>query len=122
MPQGDVYHGLKVSESSFTNFGELYFSFVDNGAIKGWKQHKKMRLNLIVPVGSIKFFIHSEEQKRTISLDVGDENYGRLTVEPNYWVAFAGNSYGINMLANLASIEHEPSEAINADIDRFPLL
>lgn len=119
---GDVYHGLKFGESSFTSFGELYFSFIDNGAIKGWKQHKVMRMNLIVPVGDVEFFIHSERENRTLSLRIGDHNYGRLTVDPGYWVAFSGISNGINMLANLASVEHEPDEAINVDIARFPLV
>ena len=119
---GDVYHGLKCGESSYTHFGELYFSFVENGAIKGWKQHKVMRLNLIVPVGNIEFFIHSEKENRTVSLCIGDNNYGRLTIDPGYWMAFSGISDGINMLANLASIEHKPNEAINVDISRFPLI
>ncbi|MEE2875569.1 MAG: dTDP-4-dehydrorhamnose 3,5-epimerase [Chloroflexota bacterium] len=118
---GDVYHGLKCGDSSYTRFGELYFSFIENGAIKGWKQHKVMRLNLMVPVGAVEFFIHCERENRTVSLRIGDNNYGRLTIDPGYWVAFSGISDGINMLANLASIEHEPKEAINVDIDRFSL-
>lgn len=118
---GDVYHGLRSAESSYTTFGELYFSFADNGAIKGWKKHKIMRLNLIVPVGNIEFFIHSEQESRTKSICIGDDNYGRLTIGSGYWVAFSGVSDGINMLANLASVEHDPDEAINVDISTFPL-
>ena len=54
-PKGDILHALKKSDSSFNNFGEAYFSFVKYNQIKGWKKHTKMNMNLIVPVGEIKF-------------------------------------------------------------------
>ena len=34
-----------------------YFSVVNPGVVKGWKLHKKMTCNLIVPIGTIKFVI-----------------------------------------------------------------
>jgi dTDP-4-dehydrorhamnose 3,5-epimerase len=52
---GSVMHSLKSSEKDFKGFGESYFSTVNNGAIKAWKRHKKMTLNLTVPVGIVRF-------------------------------------------------------------------
>ena len=40
------------------------------------------------------------------------ENYQRLTIKPGLWVAFSGID-NINMLINVASIEHNPSESEN---------
>src|SRR5450755_439648 len=55
---GDVMHALKQPEESFQGFGEAYFSTVHPGAVKGWKKHRMMILNVIVPVGSIKFVLY----------------------------------------------------------------
>ena len=46
--QGNVMHALKNSDAGFDGFGEAYFTFVNNGVIKGWKKHREMTLNLIV--------------------------------------------------------------------------
>ena len=46
---GDVLRALKKSEKNFFGFGEAYFSLINHGAIKGWKKHKKMTSNIIVP-------------------------------------------------------------------------
>ena len=48
---GDVYHAMKHTDQGYGGFGECYFSFVEPQAIKAWKQHKKMTLNLSVPYG-----------------------------------------------------------------------
>ena len=34
---GDVMHAIKKSDIGFNGFGEVYFSWVDQGAIKAWK-------------------------------------------------------------------------------------
>ena len=57
---GGVMHALKATESSYSGFGEAYFSSVVTGKIKGWKQHLKMTLNLVVPVGAIRFVIYDD--------------------------------------------------------------
>ena len=55
LEQGDVLHFMKNSAESFKGFGEVYFSKINTYSIKGWKLHKKMTLNLIVPIGTVKF-------------------------------------------------------------------
>ena len=57
---GDVLHGLISNEVHFQGFGEAYFSKIDFGSIKAWKRHRKMTMNLIVPVGTIKFVIFDD--------------------------------------------------------------
>ena len=122
--KGDVFHALKASEESFSNFGEAYFSFVNKNAIKGWKKHSLMRLNLIVPVGSIRFVFfddRSESKTKGIfkSIVLGPEkNYCRLTVNPGVWMAFRGLE-DLNCLLNIASIPHDPNEAINVDLNEI---
>jgi len=114
-PKGDIYHCMKKSDNGFDGFGEAYFSTVLKDDIKGWKKHTEMTLNLVVPVGIIEFVCYDEDTKDFFSVVLSQDNYQRLTVKPNLWMAFRGLGKD-NMLLNLASIEHNPSEAISIDI------
>jgi dTDP-4-dehydrorhamnose 3,5-epimerase len=120
-PMGDVYHGLKSSEDSFKGFGEAYFSTVLFGISKGWKQHRVMTLNLVVPVGTIEFHLRSDDGRFLDSVRLGDYCYGRLTVPPCVWLAFSGIGETLNLLLNVASIPHDPDEALSLPIEHFPL-
>ena len=117
-PKGDIFHGMKKSDEGFDGFGEAYFSTINQDDIKGWKKHTKMTLNLVVPVGEIKFVVYDEETKEFFSVKLSQNNYQRLTVKPNLWMAFQGvGEY--NMLLNLASMEHNPNEAITIDLSEI---
>lgn len=117
-PKGDIFHGMKKSDQGFDGFGEAYFSTINKDQIKGWKKHTKMTLNLIVPNGEIEFVVYDENKKEFFSTVLSKDNYQRLTVSPNLWMAFRGVGQG-NMLLNLASIEHDPSESINKELDEI---
>lgn len=122
-PKGDVLHGMKASDEGYVGFGEAYFSSVNRRQIKGWKKHTKMTMNIVVPVGSVKlvFFDKREastsfEQFHTVTLS--KNNYKRVTIPPNIWVAFQGQE-DVNLLLNLASIEHSPDEAESIDLEHI---
>lgn len=115
-PKGDIYQVIKKSDKGFDGFGEAYFSTVMQGEIKGWKLHTKMTLNLAVPIGEIEFVIHDEILKSFFNVRLSKNNYQRLTVKPGLWMAFIGVDKH-NMLLNLASIEHDPDESNNKNLD-----
>jgi dTDP-4-dehydrorhamnose 3,5-epimerase len=129
-PDGEVRHGLRHDDPDFTGFGEAYFSEVLPGRIKGWKLHRVMTMNLVVVQGSVRFLLCDDEEngqeRCEVVLSVGPEigPYGRLTVAPGVWMAFAGLGEGTNLLLNLASHSHDPAEARRADLSdlahRFP--
>ena len=58
---GSVLHALKMSDVGYSGFGEVYFSSAGPGITSDWKRHKRMTLNLIVPVGEIKFVLLMNE-------------------------------------------------------------
>ena len=125
-PTGSIMHALKSSSKGYNGFGEAYFSTVNFNKTKGWKLHQKMTLNIIVPYGDIRFVVHdgqSSNDKKPIEplIDVvlGNANYSRLTVPPGYWMAFRGVAKNINILMNVADIEHDPDESINRDLNNF---
>ena len=43
--RGTVMHMLKRTDPHFVEFGEIYFSTVYRGVVKGWHRHREMTLN-----------------------------------------------------------------------------
>ena len=117
--KGYVLHAIKSSETTFTKFGEAYFTEVNKGETKGWKKHSLMDMNLIVPVGEVVFHIWDQDGQKGTKVTVGRKKYQRLTIPSKYWVSFTGIKE-MNLILNIASIEHDPSESIDAPLDRFP--
>jgi dTDP-4-dehydrorhamnose 3,5-epimerase len=116
---GDILHALKSSEDDFLCFGEAYFSFVNDRKVKGWKKHNRMTLNVIVPIGKIKFVVFDEQRLKFQEYELSQSNYGRLSILPGYWVGFMGLS-PVNMLLNIASIEHDPTESVSLSLKEIP--
>jgi dTDP-4-dehydrorhamnose 3,5-epimerase len=114
-PKGAVFHAMKKSDEGFHGFGEAYFSTVNRGDIKGWKKHTQMTLNLVVPIGEIEFVVCDRENEEFYTVRLSQNNYSRLTVQPGFWMGFKGIG-DYNILLNIASIEHDPSEAENIDL------
>ena len=120
-PKGDIFHALKASELEFQAFGEAYFTTINYGETKGWKLHREMLMNLVVVLGEVDFHFHDGELAEACTVSLGQSNYGRLTVPVGVWVAFSGREKGLNLILNIASIEHDPQEALNVPLDRFSI-
>jgi dTDP-4-dehydrorhamnose 3,5-epimerase len=123
-PKGKILHALKRSSPGFAGFGEAYFSTVLSGEIKGWKRHRRATLNLVVPVGRIRFVIHddrgeSRTQGHFEEVTLGEDCYFRLTVVPGLWVAFKGERDQPSLLLNIIDEEHDPSESDNKELQDF---
>lgn len=119
LEKGDVLHYLKNSSTNFNGFGEVYFSKIKPNVIKAWKLHKTMTLNLIVPMGKVRFVFFSETTKAFRIEEIGEENYRRLSVPPGIWFGFKGLSNKISLIANFADIEHDQNESMNKNINEI---
>jgi dTDP-4-dehydrorhamnose 3,5-epimerase len=120
---GNVMHALKCTDNDYVGFGEVYFSTINFETIKGWKKHTKMTSNLIVPNGEVQFVFYDDRDKSEtkdcfVSINVSQKNYLRITVEPGLWMAFKGISREQNTVMNLASICHDPKEALNDPLEK----
>ncbi len=120
---GSVLHGMKSNENSFLSFGEVYFSTVNRGTIKGWKRHREMTLNIMVPCGEIMFVLFDDRENSAtrgeiFSVNLSIKNYQRLTVPPMIWMAFQGIEDGLNMLMNVANVLHDPKESDSLNIKK----
>ena len=116
--KGNILHGLKRSSPGFVDFGEAYFSMVSCGEVKGWKKHLRMSMNLLVPIGSICFHLEAEDGASAEQVLLGENRYQRLFVPPGIWVAFEGVGQSSNLLLNVASIEHDPTESLTREFKR----
>lgn len=117
VPKGDIYHALKSTDEGYWGFGEAYFSQIEAGEVKGWKRHNRMVLNIVVPVGTIKFVIYDDRAGSStcgrfeeVILSQTD-NYQRMTIAPGLWMAFQGIGEGISMLMDIIPEPHDPEEA-----------
>lgn len=119
--KGDIFHGMKASDAGFAGFGEAYFTTIIAGEVKGWKMHTAMIMNLIVPLGMVRFHIHDNATGRTVAYDIGATNYQRLTVPAGFWVAFQGLTNETNLILNVASLEHSQEEAVNVPLTTYSL-
>ena len=121
---GSVMHFIKKSDSGFVDFKEVYFSTVNKGSIKAWKLHKRMTLNLVVPVGRVLFQIFdgrkdSKDFNKLQTIVLSQQPYFRLTVPPMFWFGFKGLADGVNLISNQADLEHDPDEVVRRPLDAF---
>ena len=118
--RGKVMHMLRNDATDFAGFGEIYFSCIYPGSIKGWHIHKKMVLNYAVPYGNIKFVLYdaregSPTQGEIQEIFMGPDNYCLVTVPPMIWNGFKGIGSEPSIVANCASIVHDPAEIDRRD-------
>ena len=115
---GDVLHAMRKSDLGFAGFGESYFSQVERDTVKAWKRHIHMTLNLIVPIGKVRFvFMDNKGSFREEIL--GEDNYARLTVPPGLWFGFQGVSENTALVLNIANIEHSPDEVEHNELNNI---
>jgi dTDP-4-dehydrorhamnose 3,5-epimerase len=118
--RGKVMHFLRSDNENFSQFGEIYFSMVYPGAIKGWHLHKRMILNYTVPHGRIKFVLFDDRNESPTKGEIQEiflspENYNLVIVPPLIWNGFKGIGTEAAIVANCASIPHDPDEISRLD-------
>jgi len=118
--RGAVFHMLREDSEVFERFGEIYFSTVYPGVVKGWHVHKRMTLNYAVPIGMIKLALYDDRPDSPTrgvvqELHLGELNYSLVTIPPLVWNGFKGAASGTALVANCATIPHDPTEIERMD-------
>ena len=114
--RGRVMHMLREDWPVFQRFGEVYFSTVNNGAIKAWHLHKRATINYAVPVGEIKFVLYDDRPGSATRGEIQEifmspQNYQLVTVPPLVWNGFKGISEPYALVVNCVTMAHEPGES-----------
>lgn len=125
--RGAVLHMLRADQKEFEAFGEIYFSVVRPGVVKAWKRHQRMVQNFAVPVGEIRLVLYDERpqsptRSKVQEIITGASRYALVRIPPRLWYGFQGIAPGDSMIANCASLPHDPaeSESIPPDSSRVP--
>jgi len=118
--RGKVMHMVRRDDPDFIEFGEIYFSCVYPGAIKAWHRHTKMTLRYAVPVGRIKLVLYddrpgSETAGEVQEIFLGPDHYFLVTIPPAIWNGFKRVGNGMALVANCASLPHDPREIQRRD-------
>ena len=112
--RGTIYHMLRASDEHFVKFGEIYFSKIYKGAIKGWHTHKQITLNYCVVSGMVKLVLfdareNSPTKGNLMELFIGDDNYCLVQIP----IGVANGHKGVTetaLLANVPDVPHDQLE------------
>ena len=118
--RGKVMHMLRADDPHFEKFGEIYFSMIFPGVVKGWHLHTEMVLNYAVPSGRIKLVCYddragSRTRGKVQEIFLGYDCYQLATVPPGVWNGFKAVGDGPAVVANCATIPHRPEEIERKD-------
>jgi len=118
--RGMIMHMLRADDPHFQQFGEIYFSTVYPGVIKGWHIHTRMTLNYAVVHGMIKLVLYDDRvdsptRGEIQELFLGQGNYCLVTIPPMIWNGFKGIGTTIAIVANCATVPHDPEEIKRKD-------
>jgi len=118
--RGKIMHMLRCDSPHFQRFGEIYFSTVYPGVVKGWHRHKVMTLNYAVVVGTIKLVLHDDRPESGTrgelqEIYLGPDSYQLAIVPPLVWNGFMGVGTDMAIVANCATHAHEKDEIERLD-------
>jgi len=116
---GSVLHAMKSSSQGYYGYGEAYFSSINSNSIKAWKLHSRMTMNLVVPIGKVRFVfcLENKQEKQFRVEEIGEHRYSRITVPPGIWFGFLGLSNSKSLILNISNIEYDKSEVIKSNLN-----
>jgi dTDP-4-dehydrorhamnose 3,5-epimerase len=118
--RGKVMHMLRRTDPHFREFGEVYFSVVMPGAIKGWHLHRRMVINYAVPFGRVKLVLYDDRpgsptRGELQEVFLGPDHYHLVSVPVGVWNGFKGYGTTEAIVCNCATIVHDPDEMVRLD-------
>jgi dTDP-4-dehydrorhamnose 3,5-epimerase len=118
--RGFVMRMLRADDPHFTKFGEIYFSAIYPGIIKGWHLHSRMTINYAVVQGNIKLVLYDQRPDSTTYRELqeivfGQINYQLVRVPPGVVNGFTAVGGVGALVANCADIPHDPAEITRID-------
>ena len=118
--RGTIFHMLRVTDPHFQKFGEIYFSTVYKGVVKGWHRHRGMTLNYACVEGRIKLVLYDDRPGSTTLGEIqevflGPDAYALVIIPPEVWNGFKGMSDPYAIVANCCTEPHDPARSTRLD-------
>lgn len=110
--RGTIFHMMKRTDPHFREFGEIYFSSVYPGVVKGWHKHREMTLNYACIFGRIKLVLFDDRETSPTRGQIqefflGPDDYSLVIIPPGLWNGFKGMHDPCSLVANCASTPHD---------------
>lgn len=118
--RGTILHMLRATDPHFQKFGEIYFSTVYKGVVKGWHRHRGMTLNYACVHGRIKLVLYddcpgSPTLGEIQEVFLGPDAYALVIIPPEVWNGFKGMSDPYAIVANCCTEPHDPARSTRLD-------
>lgn len=118
--RGTVMHMLRATDPHFIQFGEIYFSTIYPGVIKGWHLHELMTLNYACVSGRIKLVLYddrdgSNTRGELMEIFLGPDHYALVQIPPLVWNGFKGMGDKMAIVANCSTHPHDPTKTQRLD-------
>ncbi len=118
--RGTIFHMLRADDPHFDRFGEIYFTSVYPGVVKGWHRHVEMTLNYACVFGRIKLVLYddrdgSPSRGALREVFLGPDDYSLVVVPPGVWNGFKGMSEPYALVANCCTHPHDPGRTTRLD-------
>ena len=124
--RGTILHMLRATDPHFVKFGEIYFSTVYKGIVKGWHRHRGMTLNYACVHGRIKLVLYDDREGSPTHGEVqeiflGPDDYALVVIPPEVWNGFKGMSDPYAIVANCCTEPHDPKRSARLDPFKNPI-
>jgi len=118
--RGTVMHMLRATDPHFIQFGEIYFSTIYPGVIKGWHLHELMTLNYACVSGRIKLVLYDDREDSNtrgelMEIFLGPDHYALVQIPPKVWNGFKAMGDRMAIVANCSTHPHDPSKTQRLD-------
>lgn len=118
--RGTIMHMLRASDPHFVEFGEIYFTSIYRGVVKGWHKHEEMTLNYACVSGRVKLVLYDDRERSSsrgslMELFLGPDDYSLVLIPPDVWNGMKGMSEPSALVANCATHAHDPSRTTRVD-------
>jgi dTDP-4-dehydrorhamnose 3,5-epimerase len=117
--RGTIYHMLRATDPHFIAFGEIYFTTIYRGVVKGWHRHKEMTLNYACISGRIKLVLYDDRagsvtRGAVVERFLGPDDYSLVRIPPGVWNGIKGMSEE-SIVANCSTHPHDPARTERLD-------
>lgn len=122
--RGTIMQMLRADDPHFLGFGEIYFSTIYKGVVKGWHRHREMTLNYACVVGRIRLGLfddrpHSPTRGNVMEFFLGPDNHALVQIPPGVWNGFKGMTDPFAMVANCCTHAHDPAANRTERLDPY---
>lgn len=118
--RGTIMHMLRSDDPHFRGFGEIYFTTIYRGVVKGWHRHADMTLNYACVHGRIKLVLYDDRPESStrgslVEIFLGVDNHALAMIPPGVWNGMKGMTDPFALVANCATHVHDASRTSRLD-------